>query len=90
VGIAGGFLLVFAVTAGLTPLLMSRAASWRRLAQPSDRRLHSGAIPLVGGLAMGLAFLVAYVMQMPVTDGLQPIAVAGANQPITRRLLHAP
>ena len=75
---AAGFLLVFAATAALTPVLMQRAQQWRLVALPSDRKLHSGAIPVVGGLAMGLAFLAAYLAQGALSEAGNSLAVAGA------------
>lgn len=54
---AVAFLVVFGVTALLTPAFMRRAHYWGLVAVPDARRLHEGAVPVVGGLAMGLAFL---------------------------------
>lgn len=59
------FLAVFAVTLALTPLLKQRAASWRLVDLPDTRKRHSGAVPLVGGLAMGIAFLIVYAATRP-------------------------
>jgi len=60
-----GFLAVFGLTAFLTRTFMRSAPRWGLVALPDSRRLHSGAIPVVGGLAMGLAFLAAW----PTTRG---------------------
>jgi UDP-GlcNAc:undecaprenyl-phosphate GlcNAc-1-phosphate transferase len=59
------FLTVFAVTLALTPLLKQRAAGWHLVDLPSTRKHHSGAVPLVGGLAMGTAFLIVYAATRP-------------------------
>jgi UDP-GlcNAc:undecaprenyl-phosphate GlcNAc-1-phosphate transferase len=58
---ATGFIAAFVLAALLTPLLMRRARFWGLVAQPDARRRHDGAVPVVGGLAMGLAFLGAWI-----------------------------
>jgi UDP-GlcNAc:undecaprenyl-phosphate GlcNAc-1-phosphate transferase len=62
---AGGFVAVFLVTVFLIPALMRRAPVWGLVALPDTRRLHAGAIPVVGGLAMGLAFILAWIALRP-------------------------
>ena len=59
------FLAVFAFTLALTPLLKQRAASWQLVDLPGERKVHTGAVPLVGGLAMGIAFLIVYAAMRP-------------------------
>jgi len=65
VGDAVVFLTVFGVTLALTPLLKQRAASWQLVDLPGPRKLHHGAVPVVGGLAMGIAFLIVYAATRP-------------------------
>lgn len=77
-GDAVGFLGVFAVTLALTPLLMRRAASWRLVDMPDARKRHTGAIPAVGGLAMGLGFLLLYGIARPLADSAHFLGVAAA------------
>jgi UDP-GlcNAc:undecaprenyl-phosphate GlcNAc-1-phosphate transferase len=72
------FLTVFVVTLALMPLLKQRAERWRLVDLPDTRKLHSGAVPLVGGLAMGIAFLVVYAAARPVADPAQFHAFAAA------------
>ena len=55
-----GFLLALGITAAAIPLLARAARGWGLLAQPGPRMTHEGAVPTVGGLAMGVAFLAAY------------------------------
>ena len=55
-----GFLLALGITAATIPLLARVAGDWGLLAQPGPRMAHEGAVPAVGGLAMGAAFLAAY------------------------------
>jgi UDP-GlcNAc:undecaprenyl-phosphate GlcNAc-1-phosphate transferase len=57
---------------------MRQAASWRLVTLPDARKLHSGAIPVVGGLAMGAAFLAGAFAMRPIAGGVldMPIAVA--------------
>jgi len=55
-----GFLLALAITAAAIPTLTRAANGWGLLAHPGPRRNHEGAVPVVGGLAMGIAFLAVY------------------------------
>lgn len=62
------FLLALAITAAVIPLLASRAPSWGLVDAPGTRKTHEGEVPVVGGLAMGAAFLVVYVFIGALTD----------------------
>ena len=75
---AVAFLTAFLVTLALTPLFKQRAARWRLVDLPDTRKLHSGAMPLVGGLAMGIAFLAVYAVTRPVADPSQFLAIGAA------------
>ena len=55
-----GFLLALGITAGAIPMLARAAGAWGLLAHPGPRKNHQGAVPAIGGLAMGTAFLAAY------------------------------
>jgi len=55
-----GFLLALGITAAAIPLLARSAGTWGLLAHPGARNSHEGAVPTVGGLAMGTAFLASY------------------------------
>jgi UDP-GlcNAc:undecaprenyl-phosphate GlcNAc-1-phosphate transferase len=55
-----GFLLSLGLTAAAIPLLARSAQAWGLVAEGDARRHHEGAIPAVGGIAMGIAFLAAY------------------------------
>jgi len=57
-----GFLLALAITAAAIPLLARLAPGWGLLSHAGPRRQHQGAIPTVGGLAMGVAFLASYAL----------------------------
>lgn len=72
------FLLVFAVTLGLTPLFRLRAARWQLVDHPDTRKQHSGAVPLVGGLAMGAAFLIVYAATQPLAETPHSFGFAAA------------
>lgn len=60
-----GFLLALGITAAAIPLLAHVAGGWGLLAHPGPRRNHEGAVPVVGGLAMGVAFLACYTLTAP-------------------------
>jgi len=72
------FLVVFLVTLALTPLFKQRAASWQLVDLPDTRKIHDGPVPLVGGLAMGIAFLAVFTATRPVGDPAQFLGVAAA------------
>jgi UDP-GlcNAc:undecaprenyl-phosphate/decaprenyl-phosphate GlcNAc-1-phosphate transferase len=72
---AGGFVAVFLVTVFLIPALMRRAAPWGLVALPDTRRLHVGAVPVVGGLAMGISFIAAWVALNPALDSAAQFAL---------------
>jgi len=57
-----GFLLALGITAAAIPMLARAAGGWGLLAHPGPRMVHDSAVPVVGGLAMGTAFLAAYVV----------------------------
>jgi UDP-GlcNAc:undecaprenyl-phosphate GlcNAc-1-phosphate transferase len=57
-----GFLLALGITVAAIPVLARLARGWGLLAQSGPRMQHQGAIPTVGGLAMGIAFLAAYAL----------------------------
>ena len=57
-----GFLLALGITVAAIPMFARAAKGWGLLAHPGPRRNHEGAVPVVGGLAMGIAFLAAYAL----------------------------
>jgi|SRR5579862_169879 len=78
-----GFLLALGITAALMPVFMRAAGGWGLLALPGLRKDHEGAVPAVGGLAMGAAFLAAYALTglavslSPLLAAAVAIALAG-------------
>jgi UDP-GlcNAc:undecaprenyl-phosphate/decaprenyl-phosphate GlcNAc-1-phosphate transferase len=70
-----GFLLALCITAAAIPVLARAARGWGLLAHPDQRRTHEGAVPVVGGLAMGAAFLAAHALTGP-GAGFSPLLVA--------------
>jgi len=56
-----GFLLALVITAVAIPMLARAARGWGLLAHPGPRKNHAAPVPAVGGLAMGAAFLAAYL-----------------------------
>jgi len=57
-----GFVLALGVTAAAIPLLARAAGGWGLVAHPGPRKSHEGAVPTIGGIAMGAAFLAAYAL----------------------------
>jgi len=75
---ASGFVAVFLVTVFLIPALMRRASIWGLVALPDTRRLHAGAVPVVGGLAMGISFILAWIALDPALDSAAEFALPTA------------
>lgn len=71
-----GFLLALGITAAAIPLLARAAGGWGLLAHPGPRNSHADAVPTVGGLAMGAAFLAAYALTGLATSLSPLLAVA--------------
>ena len=57
-----GFLLALGITVAAIPMLARAAAGWGLLAHSGPRKNHEGAVPAVGGVAMGAAFLATYAV----------------------------
>src|SRR5260221_2401896 len=70
-----GFLLALIITAAGIPFRGRAAKNWGLVALPGARRKHEGAVPVVGGLAMGAAFLAAFALT-GVYAGLSPLLAA--------------
>lgn len=60
-----GLLIAFAVSAALTPLVARAARVVGAVDQPRGRGLAAGGTPLLGGLAMLVAVVVAVLLRMP-------------------------
>ena len=73
-----GFLLTLGITVVAIPMLARAAHGWGLLAHPGPRMTHEGAVPVVGGLAMGAAFLAAYALTGLATTVSQLLAAAVA------------
>ena len=56
---------VFALSAALTPLLRALSVPTGILAYPKDRSVHSRPMPLLGGMAIYLAFSIGFVILEP-------------------------
>jgi UDP-GlcNAc:undecaprenyl-phosphate/decaprenyl-phosphate GlcNAc-1-phosphate transferase len=55
----------FVISAGLVPALKRAAFRFGLVDNPCHRKRHEGAIPLTGGLAMFIAFLVTVILSAP-------------------------
>jgi UDP-GlcNAc:undecaprenyl-phosphate GlcNAc-1-phosphate transferase len=78
-------LLSFAAAAGLTPVLRELAHRIGAVDQPAHRKIHATATPLLGGLAVYLAFLLAIfansvdmVSPLIATEGVAAVLAAGS------------
>lgn len=60
-------LLAFGVALLVTPWVRKRALSWGAVDYPDHRKIHSGAMPRMGGLAVYLAFVPAVLISQPLS-----------------------
>ena len=79
-----GFLVALAVSWWLTPEIRARAVRLKLLDKPGEeRRIHKVAVPRLGGVAIYISIMVAYVLMMaicgrfPRQGGLLGIAAGG-------------
>ena len=68
-------IVVFVGTLCLIVLLRKHAHGFGLVDTPSPRKTHNGAIPVIGGLAIGISFLLASLAQYPVEKDLLPLIV---------------
>jgi UDP-GlcNAc:undecaprenyl-phosphate GlcNAc-1-phosphate transferase len=61
----------------LTPLVRRVAVAWGVLDQPDPRKIHSGAVPRWGGVAVGIAGTLAVVAAIAASPGLRGVLLAG-------------
>lgn len=70
------FLLALSLAFVLTPYVARVAKRWRILDKPSDRKVHVHPTPRAGGVAVGIAFIVALVTALAVHQlALNPLPV---------------
>ena len=77
-------LVSYLVAFGLTPLIRELACKMGAVDQPSSRKIHQSATPLLGGVAVYCAFLIALLANAPgmvdpliVTEGMQGVLIGG-------------
>jgi len=77
-------LLSYLITVGLTPLVRELALKVGAVDQPSPRKIHQAATPLLGGVAVYLAFLIALLANargmvdpLIVTEGILGVLIGG-------------
>jgi UDP-GlcNAc:undecaprenyl-phosphate GlcNAc-1-phosphate transferase len=68
--------LAFAGTVVLISILRRHASRYGLVDRPSNRKTHSGEIPVVGGIALGCAFLAAVYFSAPDSGAFLPFAAA--------------
>lgn len=68
-------MLAFLGTLCLIVLLRKHAHGFGLVDTPSPRKTHNGEIPVVGGLAIGISFLLVSLTQLPVEKDLLPLVV---------------
>ena len=63
-----GFLAAFVLTVLAIPPLVRAAPGWGLVDIAAGRKVHDGAVPLIGGIVMGLVFLAVY-LAIPLAGG---------------------
>ncbi len=64
-------ILAFGVALTVTPWVRKRAFAWGAVDYPNQRKVHSGVMPRLGGLAVYLAFVPAVLLARPLNNGTQ-------------------
>ena len=72
------FSVVFALTTYLMPLFLKLAQKYDFTDKPTERKKHDSPMPLSGGLAMFLAFLVGFCFFVIYRDPAMPVILIGA------------
>ncbi|MFO1422322.1 MAG: MraY family glycosyltransferase, partial [Candidatus Competibacteraceae bacterium] len=72
----GPFLLAFGVCVGLIALLIRPARSWGWVDRPAGRKYHPTPVPLVGGVAMCIAYGLSLLALPARPDACQALLIA--------------
>jgi UDP-GlcNAc:undecaprenyl-phosphate GlcNAc-1-phosphate transferase len=70
------FIMALAITTAFTPLLLKWAPRLGLTDQPGQRKVHTTAVPRVGGIAMGAGILVSAALVSPLTAQVEGL-IAG-------------
>ncbi len=60
-----GFILALFAAVIMTPIVKRIAIYWKAFDEPNHRKVHTKIMPRLGGLAIYIAFLVAFIMVVP-------------------------
>ena len=71
------FLASFVISLVLTPFMIFLAKRWKIVDRPNERKVHQHEIPLLGGLAIYLGFLVPILFLQPSHPVHFPLLLAG-------------
>ncbi len=70
-------LVSFTATFALTPVMIWLGRRWGLVDEPGERRIHQGATPHTGGLAVYLGFVAAVLINSILADWMVAILLAG-------------
>lgn len=70
------FILALAITMALVPPLMGLAARFSFVDVPDERKVHTGAVPRVGGIAMVIGVIVPLLLWLPLDRELLGLLAA--------------
>jgi UDP-GlcNAc:undecaprenyl-phosphate GlcNAc-1-phosphate transferase len=71
------FILSFGLASVLTPLVGKIARRMKLLDYPSKKKIHLQPVPLLGGLAVYLAFLIPLLYNLGASPGLMSVVIGG-------------
>ncbi len=73
------FIFIFSIVLSMTliPLLMRFAGNYNLIDVPGDRKIHSTAIPRIGGIAIGIGFMVPLLLWIPFSQQVIGLFVGG-------------
>lgn len=71
------FLLAFATTFALTPIMIRLGITWGLVDQPTERKVHLTPVPRIGGIAVYLGFVGSVLTNSILLNNMEAILLAG-------------
>jgi len=76
-GLYQGFIIAFLISLAVTPVIRKLAFRFGAVDRPDARKVHSGLMPRMGGLAVYLAFTVTVLIMGDLTESMKGLLIGG-------------
>ena len=76
-GLFEGFIIAFLISLGVTPVIRKLSFRLGAVDRPDARKVHSGVMPRMGGLAVYIAFMVTILVTANVTGDMKGLLIGG-------------